>query len=392
MIIRKKRKENRLSVAEVMTVIALVSAPFTALRFSFFGISEIMLIGIILYTFIIWRLRPKIPFDSLSKYFLLFIVTCIVGWIYNFISMTNSGSTYMAVFNLSSYLISAVSMFSLEAIIYHDSIRFQPKIVLERFFQILSVIDILLFAISRTRRTLFGYSLFYYGLFSPLTDNIHQFAMIAVTLPFIGFYIARREQNLRTKTIDYIFSFADLYIVSGLDLTKATLGIVLGCCALIVMIILKSRNISALYKAVFAILLSCGVIIIILFNFQIILDYLIEYFEKNDNHSAREGLYGNGIKVFFNKAFLFGLGPSSHVMRGYEYFDTHETFLTAANSGGIVGLILVITLFWKSMKRTFSNPYLFSAMITILIYALGGDLLRKAAVWVIVTLIVYATA
>lgn len=386
---RLQRKKDRLSAIEIMISIALVTAPFTSFRIGFFGISEVMLAGIIVYSIIAYRLKAHIVANGLAKHFLWFIASCIIGWIYNLVFRINSGTTYSAFFNLASYLISALIILAIEEISNKQEIQLRADKVLKVFFIGLSLVDLVLFIISRTRRTLFGRSLFYYTSFAPLADNIHQFAMIAMLLPFIGFYNASIERNIIKKLYFYSLSFFDIYITIGIDATKATLGTVLGLTVLVILLLNYNNMLPKIYLYAGAVIALTIIIVASLFNIDKITNYGIVFFNENDNHGARSVLYSTGLHLYFSKGFLFGLGPASHVTFGNSYYDAHDTFLTAALSGGIIGLISVTRLFITALKQTIKKAYYFSALIPIIIYAIGGDLLRKAALWVIITLLVY---
>ena len=65
-----------------------------------------------------------------------------------------------------------------------------------------------------------------------------------------------------------------------------------------------------------------------------------------------------------------------------EFYDAHQSFLTAWLQGGVLGLVAFLLILYWLAKRLIGSPALFGGLIAILIYAAGGDVLRRMSVWV----------
>ena len=390
---RTVETDRKASKYEVLTIIGLVMSPFTALRISFFGLSELALGLLVLLTLIQRHGTVSLPPKGVSRYYALFLPLCILGWIWNYISGTNSGNLESALFNFLSYLLTAVVLIFIEGEHLRDETVFRPRYILRRFFVFLSILSIFLYVVSLYRSTFLGFGLKYYRFFCPLADNIHQYTMIAGPLPFLGFYFTRSAHGFWRKLLCLILSLADAYIVTQVGATKADVGLIVGAVVLAAFLILNLHALSAKSRIILVVVFLAVGIFVLLDNITAVLYYLRSFFTENDNRGARASLYSQAFE-FFKKSPIIGLGPSNHVksVEGIEFFDVHETFLTAAISGGIMAAVLVFLALFHGARMVLRNRnvILFCAMIPIFIYSLGGDILRKLALWVAFLLFAYA--
>ncbi len=211
--------------------------------------------------------------------------------------------------------------------------------------------------------------------------------MIAFFLHFVGCYLPKKETSAIKKLLYILLGLFDIYIVLGVDALKATVGIIIGCAVLFILLVAQNERISQRNKKI---IITCFVMlaaVVAILRFDDLITYGIRFFYENDNHGARRQLYTEAISIILNKSPLVGLGPSLHVYYGASYGDAHETFLTAALSGGIFGLITILLLYWKAIKQTINNAFCFSGFMPVIVYSLGGDMLRKASVWMMVVLL-----
>ena len=116
-----------------------------------------------------------------------------------------------------------------------------------------------------------------------------------------------------------------------------------------------------------------------------ILNFFEVFFAENDGQGARKNLYKSAFQII-KKSPIFGLGPSCHVIYDGRYFDAHETFLTVALISGCIGVGFLIVLYFKVFIQIKQSGWLLAACATIFIYALGGDVLRRLPVWVLMEL------
>jgi O-antigen ligase len=142
-----------------------------------------------------------------------------------------------------------------------------------------------------------------------------------------------------------------------------------------------------LKKALIAIALAMTVLVIVV-NINAIYDILWGIFSAEDLAEGRSNLYKNAIEVGFTSPII-GLGPGAHIFQEGQYWDSHQTFLTVLIQSGLIGLALLISLFYKMSKNILKVPSLLAGFIPILIYAMGGDVMRRLPIWLLLLLIHY---
>lgn len=236
----------------------------------------------------------------------------------------------------------------------------------------------------------FGLPLFYFNYFAPLVDNLHQSASLTSSLSFLALYFAA----INTKFINRIFYvlltlvFVTMSIDSGS--TKALMGIVLGFIFGLFFILYNAAILSIKrYQKIF-IFLVFGMVLLLIsyFNFDYVYDLLLLFFLENDGGQGREFIYNNAFNHGLSSPIV-GYGPGAHVPLDGEFWDAHSTFLTIFLQSGILGLACFLIFFFKIFNLSRSHFALVGAFVVILLYALGGDILRRMPIWVILLGITY---
>jgi len=112
-------------------------------------------------------------------------------------------------------------------------------------------------------------------------------------------------------------------------------------------------------------------------------------FDEYDIAGGRAHLYSHGLALGLD-SFLVGRGVGPHIWGAkQQYWDSHQTILTVFLQTGIVGVILILRLFLKVIRRQFRDPAIFAATVSIILYASGGDILRRLPIWLMLVLFYY---
>lgn len=382
MIVNKKI----ISLSHISLVIAFAIVPFTLLRFYFFGLAELILI--ILFFFSLRnRLTKKIVKQSVFfKFWIFYICISLLGFFYNFVILGHqTGNLLGMFFDLASYFFVLISCFYLERSIIQNKVN-AYKLLYDGYFA-LSILLCTLYIFSFFSENLFGLPLKYYGSFSPLVANVHQITMVLVTLPFIGIYLLTKQQGITAKFINIILIGATLIMSLDTSATKATMAIYVGGIVYSFFYFLQlfgRKNTPSI-----SVLMILPILILIL-NFDFI-SYVESFFVDNDGGGARAFLYSKALAVGINSP-LIGLGPGGHVNLAGEFYDTHQTHLTVFLQTGLIGLFSYVFLMYQTYRNINYSPALIACFSTILIYSLGGDVLRRLPLWIILVLIYYSNS
>ena len=86
---------------------------------------------------------------------------------------------------------------------------------------------------------------------------------------------------------------------------------------------------------------------------------------------------------------MFGRGPGSHIEVDWEFIDAHQTFLTVLLQSGFMGLGVLVVFLARVFRSTLYSPGLFAAFAALMVYAAGGDILRRLPAWVCLFVILY---
>ena len=130
-------------------------------------------------------------------------------------------------------------------------------------------------------------------------------------------------------------------------------------------------------------------IVFIIYYFDLLRIFSDFFADADGVDGARAHLYGGALNLI-SESPVFGRGPGGHIWKGELYWDVHQTFLTAFIQAGIIGFLSLIILIFKFAKDIYSESIFLASMAPLAIYALGGDILRRLPVWILLILIMYA--
>lgn len=368
--------------------LAVIIMPFTALRIGPIGIGEV--IFLLVFTLLIASrggvLRsPRQMFFSRFWIFYLSIIS--ISLLTNIFAADNSQSIRPPwLFDLSGYIFVAIAVYVIEQRLDRSnsgSIDLIWPIYIVQFS-----IFAFLHLLSGFTPTIFGLPLRYYSWFMPLANNIHQTAMLFSALPFLGLFFVTQLNGKVAKSMAIIsvLWYSAMAIDSGS--TKAMMGLVLGS-VLIPLYYYHRLSTGRQRLGVLSLIFSSALFFFTL-QYPIVANKALEFFNENDLHGGRSFLYMQSIQKI-GDAWLIGYGPGSHLIDFAEGSptDAHQTILTATLQGGFLGLCLILAFVIKLFFRIFANPFLFSGLASISVYVLGGDILRRAPIWILLVMLGY---
>jgi O-antigen ligase len=115
----------------------------------------------------------------------------------------------------------------------------------------------------------------------------------------------------------------------------------------------------------------------------------LDFFAEEDINGGRQILWSSSISKIMDSP-LIGYGPGAHASYFSSSFrDAHQTLLTVGLQAGILGIILYLVLNYKIFRKTYMDPYIVSSYTGIMLYALGGDILRRIPIWIFTVLFYY---
>ena len=366
-------------------IFAIILTPFTLLRVGYIGLGEISLLLLFLaglQTGYISKLSKDLIF---SRFWIIFLIISFCGFAYNVIFLNqNTGTFESSLFDFAAYVLIFISCLVVENLYLKNQLNFHQ--IIRKVFFFSGLIFSGLYGMSLFTDSVAGLPLKYFEYFAPFVNNLHQTAMFIAPMPFIGLFVLEREK----KKINRLIIIALILILSFLTLEtgsfKAMAGLGLGW-LLYFMIKFINRFRGNLKKALIAIALAMTVLVIVV-NINAIYDILWGIFSAEDLAEGRSNLYKNAIEVGFTSPII-GLGPGAHIFQEGQYWDSHQTFLTVLIQSGLIGLALLISLFYKMSKNILKVPSLLAGFIPILIYAMGGDVMRRLPIWLLLLLIHY---
>lgn len=374
-----------MSTAEQLIVGSMIVLPFTLLRFGIMGLGEVFFILLFIYTLIRPIVADWLSSFHFSRFWVAYLLVSFIGFLYNVIFLDHAtGTVEGMVFDCGAFMMVLMACFSLENLIKRGKIN--TYAILRNIFFTSSIVMVALYVASLFTDSILGLSLKYHHYFVPLANNLHQISMFLVPLPFIGLKIFAIEKKRWIKLLVVFLILMDAYMAFSTGSTKAYLSIFLGIFSFLILHIYLtfSKELRIVLFMLVVILSGTGIIIFI----GGIKDYLIEYFTTNDLGGGRQMLYNEAINIA-KKSPIFGLGTGAHIWTEDKFSDAHQSFLAAFLHAGLIGVVLLVNLFYKLLRRNFNDPALFAAIIAILLYALGGDILRRLPIWVFMVLLFY---
>ncbi|KAA3623831.1 MAG: hypothetical protein DWP94_05075 [Flavobacterium sp.] len=366
-------------------IFAGILIPFTVLRVGYVGLGELTLLILFLYGLnkgYINRISRDLVF---SRFWVQFLIVAFFGFAYNIVILNQStGTVESTVFDFMAYVVILITCLIIENFYRKDRIDIYQ--IIKRIFLISGVLFTTLYLISLFTDTVFGLPLNYYDYFAPFVTNLHQTAMFMAPMPFIGLMVFRNEKRPFTRFISFILILIFSYLVIQTGSFKAMVGLVLGWSIYFVLefvSLFKGRMKNAVIVSLISLVIFFGVV-----NSPVLYEILFAIFNAEDLASGRSSLYSNAIDVALTSP-LVGLGPGAHIYQAGQFWDSHETFITVFLQGGAIGLIFFLILLYKIFKNFIKNTSLLAASIPILIYALGGDIMRRLPIWLLLLLLYY---
>lgn len=366
-------------------IFAGILIPFTVLRVGYVGLGELTLLILFLYGLnkgYINRITRDVVF---SRFWVQFLIITFFGFAYNIVILNQStGTVESTVFDFMAYIVILITCLIIENFYHKDRIDIYE--IIKMIFLISGVLFTALYLVSMFTDTIYGLPLKYYDYFAPFVTNLHQTAMFMAPMPFIGLLIIRNEKRPIIRFFSLVLILIFSYLVVQTGSFKALVGLTLGWAVYFVLEfvkLFKGRMKNAVIVSLISIIIFLGVV-----NSPVLYEIFFAIFNAEDLASGRSSLYSNAIDVALTSP-LVGLGPGAHIYQAGQFWDSHETFITVFLQGGAIGLIFFLFLLYKIFKNFIKITSLLAASIPILIYALGGDIMRRLPIWLLLLLLYY---
>lgn len=371
-----------------LIVFAIAIMPFTTLRIGPIGLGEIIFLG----AFVVFLRKTKLRLPVLkgylfTRFWLTYISVVSIGMFYNHLFLGSvSGTISQMLFDLVAFLIVTVIVYLLETKALTDPdgfARLAWNVYIAQFLAF-AVLHVLSYGTS----SIAGMPLRVYTSFTPLVNNVHQTAMLLCSLPFLGMFFFRTRPGLSIKLL-LLISVA-WYCVMALETgsTKAFLGLLVG--GLIAGVHVFFYFFRSWRLRIFSTIVLIGLVsTIFALNLDEIVSSSMILFSEADPADARAYLYNKGLEHWLNSP-LVGYGPGPHILySGGTFWDVHQTFISILLQGGLVAMMIFVVFVSFVFRSTFRNPFLFAGLASTLVYATGGDILRRAPMWIFLLTIFY---
>lgn len=369
-----------------LLAIGIVFIPFTALRIGPVGIGELSLITTLFLLLKLnnWKLNPLSATAPVLFFWIAYPTWIVIGFGYNvFVLGYSSGDMLYAAFDQIAYLFVLVLVIVLgDRNLYRGE---SPVIYFERIFFYWALVFSVLFALSQVTPAIFGFPLLYHDYFSPLVNNVHQSAMIVSAMPYVMLFLGYQASTTKKKFL--CFSFAALFVFMALasGSTKAWLAVLAGALASFSLIIIhKPTGPARMVRNAATYMLTAATLVFLFVSYwSVIVTTGVEFFRDQDGQGARERFYTHAIYHSMENP-IFGYGPGPHIINGDRFWDAHNTALTILLQGGVVAMVLFLVLFLRIFFRASASSALIGVIAAIGIYTLGGDVLRRLPIWIII--------
>ena len=375
-----------------LIAISLFFAPYTALRVFQIGVSELsilLLFGLALFS---KRIRVFLTFGErfvFTRFWLLFFLFAFLGFAYNHFFMNPpSGSLSSTVFDLAAYLLIFVCCISLESLFGQAYAQFDFDRLFKSFYTFSSIALFLLFVISRVRGSLLGFPLNFFGAFRPFATNIHHVSMFVAPLPFLGLKCAADSKHWHTKVLFVSFVISNIVIGINTRSTKVVMAFYLGFFVYLISETLLSRQLRPFRRVLLLLLITVALLLSMVF-WTSIFGQASSFFEQEDLSGTRSVIYRGSLEKSLISP-IFGFGPGAHAVGvGGSFNDAHQTLLTALLQGGVFGVIVYSALMLRILIKCTNDPCILGAFFSILLYSLGGDIMRRLPMWLFLVLFYY---
>tara|TARA_Y100001936_G_scaffold46282_1_gene45155 strand:- start:13897 stop:15114 length:1218 start_codon:yes stop_codon:yes gene_type:complete len=377
---------------EKILMLGLFLTPFTSLRFGFAGPGEILILFATMIA--IFSGGFLIRVDSRLRIFyyfwIIFLTVSILGLYFNnFFSYIPSGTVESMVFDLFSYIFIILTI----VVIGHYASQNDDFSVtfFKRLFIYWGFAYVVLFAISFITPSIFGMPLRYHEYFSPLVKNIHQASMVTAAMSFVMLYLGIKSQSILSKLLFFVATvlFAVMALTSGS--TKAMLGIVVGALICVIHFIgYRPTGRGRVFINMTTFFITFAFLLVFLFLYTDELIFLaVQFFTENDGaDGSRQKIYLTGFLNGLNSP-LIGFGPGAHVPYKGGFWDAHNSTLTIFLQAGFIGVLTFIWFNMRILMKLSINFALFGAIAAIGMYIIGGDILRRLPIWIILVGLYY---
>jgi hypothetical protein len=329
----------------------------------------------------------KVPVNReyiFSRFWVLYFLLAILGFINNRILNLNTGTLPGAVFDAASYLVLLISCLAIEKrfVFFRES----AYLYLKASYLYFMITILFLYVLSLFTSSIAGFPLRYFQYFAPLVDNLHQTAMILTPMPFVGIYLIGKERGRAMRTLIIILIFMSLIMIDDTGSFKAKLGVVVGFIGYLLTIAVGNRS----QRSKTIITMFIGVFVV---GFVINIDMkeiFQTFFDKNDLYGGRAYLYSYAV-VLIKESWLLGRGFGGHIFLFDKYYDAHQTLLTVFMQTGFIGAVFFLRLFYKILKKSFRHSApITGAVLSVVVYTSGGDVMRRLPIWFVLILLYYA--
>ena len=366
--------------------------PFTALRIGAIGPGELFILFSAFFALLgsDGKLFVDKRVQIITSFWVLFLIITIPAFFYNNLFL-GSASRHLssALFDLFAYLF---VLFSILLTGHTMSLKgADANTFFKRLFLLWALAYSLLYFISFITPTIFGLPLIANEFqFSPLADNLHQASSLTCAMVFAMIFMGTQAEDNKRKFFYIISAFLFALMAFASGSTKAILGIIFG--ALIgfstIIFFKQSGRYRLVVNFLSIILLSFFIIGFFATYFDLITSAGMAFFQDNDIGGGRQTLYWSSIQHGL-ESFLIGYGPGSHTPFRQDFWDAHNTILTVFLQSGILG-VLVLIYFGLRLFGKLTNHYaIIGAFGAVSIYVLGGDVLRRLPIWILLLGLVY---
>ena len=289
----------RLSRYHLFLLFSIIISPFTELRFTFFGISEVIIIIAFIHEFFSKSKKSAVQKFHFTKFWILFIVIITLSLLFNLVTQ-EQGKDSITIskwgFDYISYWFVLITCFVYEKVFVRANLN--TYLMMKYMFLISSSLCAILFLVSFYSDSIFNLNLFYYDRFSPLASNPHKISMFLIVLPFLGFKIMSLERNRALKISVLCLIILDVIMIIKTGHTKGVIGVFGGITLYLYYTVLSNK---VLRTGV-----SFFLFVAILFGFMIgnIGDLIIDYIISIDSGGARNSLYSKGLMIAFDNLLI----------------------------------------------------------------------------------------
>ena len=371
---------------EWLVALALSASPFTQLRISIVGPGELALATAALVEFAFFPHTFFLLKSVFVRFWLVYISLIALGAAYGTILAQHpSSASEGSLFDFAAYAVILASCMLLSGYFHRSRIR--PLETVRLTFYVATTSIVALYLATFFTDSLFGLSLRYYDYFVPLADNLHQTASFMVVLPFFGVWVFARESSHALRLTSLVLLTTVAYAAYHCGSTKAPMSLFAGSLTFVLLYIyqhVKQRRFFLL--AVF----SIAMIAFLSFSAEIF-TAAERFFEDEDRQQARAILYRRSLDLAVISPIV-GYGPGAHVWLDGQYRDAHQTFLTAFLQGGFMAVLALGSFFATVWRTTYRHPALAAALVSVVVYALGGDVLRRLPLWILMLLLYHAAS